>query len=48
MLRQFLVGGGVAVINIAIHALMMSFVIGVAQAAQPQRFRTLGFSWPPS
>jgi hypothetical protein len=32
MLRQFLVGGGVAVINIAIHAMMMSLVIGVAQA----------------
>jgi hypothetical protein len=32
MVRQFLVGGGVAVVNIAIHALMMSVVIGIAQA----------------
>ena len=32
MLRQFLVGGGVAVINIAIHALVMAVVIAVAQA----------------
>jgi hypothetical protein len=31
MLRQFLFGGGVAVINIAIHALVMSVVIAVAQ-----------------
>src|SRR5207244_8788486 len=33
MLRQFLVGGGVTVVNIAIHALVMTVVIGVAQAA---------------
>ena len=32
MLRQFLMGGGVAVINIAIHAMIMSVVIAVAQA----------------
>lgn len=32
MLRQFLVGGGVAVINIAIHALVMTVVIAAAQA----------------
>lgn len=32
MLRQLLVGGGVAVINIAIHALVMTIVIAVAQA----------------
>jgi hypothetical protein len=31
MLRQFLVGGGVAIINIAIHAFVMSLVIAVAQ-----------------
>ena len=30
MLRQFLVGGGVAIINIAIHAFVMSLVIAVA------------------
>lgn len=33
MLRQFLTGGGVAGINIAIHALVMSVVITVAQAS---------------
>ena len=33
MLRQFLVGGGVAVVNIAIHALVMTMVIGTARAA---------------
>jgi hypothetical protein len=31
MLRQFLIGGGIAVINIAIHAFVMSLVIAVAQ-----------------
>jgi hypothetical protein len=31
MLRQFLVGGGVSVFNIAIHALMMTTVVRVAQ-----------------
>lgn len=31
MLRQFLVGGGVSVINIAIHALVMTTVVRVAQ-----------------
>jgi Ion channel len=33
MLRQFLVGGGVTVVNIAIHALVMTMVIRVALAA---------------
>jgi hypothetical protein len=33
MLRQFLVGGGVSVVNIAIHALVMTMVVGVARAA---------------
>jgi hypothetical protein len=33
MLRQFLVGGGVAVINIAIHAFVMTIVVAVAQAS---------------
>ena len=32
MLRQFLVGGGVSVVNIAIHALVMTMVVRVAQA----------------
>jgi hypothetical protein len=32
MLRQFLVGGGVSVLNIAIHALVMTIVVRVAQA----------------
>ena len=31
MLRQFLVGGGVSVINIAIHSLIMATVVGIAQ-----------------
>jgi hypothetical protein len=31
MLRQFLVGGGVSVINIAIHALVMTTVVRVAR-----------------
>ena len=31
MLRQFLVGGGVSVANIAIHALVMTTVVRVAQ-----------------
>ena len=34
MLRQFLVGGGVSVLNIAIHALVMTTVVRVAQVAQ--------------
>jgi hypothetical protein len=33
MLRQFFVGGGVSLINIAIHALVMTTVVRVAQAA---------------
>ena len=32
MLRQFLVGGGVSVLNIAIHALVMTTVVQVARA----------------
>ena len=31
MLRQILVGGGASIVNIAIHALVMSVAIGVAQ-----------------
>ena len=33
MLRQFLVGGGVSVINITIHSLIMAIVVRVAQLA---------------
>jgi hypothetical protein len=31
MLRQFIVGGGVSVCNIAIHAFMMTLVVQVAR-----------------
>jgi hypothetical protein len=31
MLRQFLVGGGVSVLNIAVHALVMTTVVRIAQ-----------------
>jgi hypothetical protein len=31
MLRQFIVGGGVSVCNIAIHALMMTIIVRVAR-----------------
>lgn len=33
MLRQFLVGGGISLLNIAIHAMIMTIVVQVAQAA---------------
>jgi len=33
MLRQLLLGGGVSVINIAIHSLIMATVVGLAQRA---------------
>jgi hypothetical protein len=33
MVRQCLVGGGVSLINIAIHALVMTIVVRVAQRA---------------
>ena len=36
MLRQFLVGGGVSVINIAIHALVMTILVSVARASEPR------------
>jgi hypothetical protein len=36
MLRQFLVGGGVSVLNIAIHALVMTTVVRVAQVRGAQ------------
>ena len=33
MIRQLLLGGGISVINIAIHALMMTILVRVAQWA---------------
>jgi hypothetical protein len=36
MLRQLLVGGGVSVINIAIHALVMTMVVWVARAVSAE------------
>jgi Ion channel len=37
MLRQLLLGGGVSVINIAIHSLIMATVVGLAQRAGATR-----------
>lgn len=37
MLRQFLVGGGVSLINIAIHSMIMATVVGVAQRVSTTR-----------
>ena len=37
MLRQFLVGGGVSLINIAIHSMVMATVVGVAQRASTKK-----------
>jgi Ion channel len=37
MLRQFLVGGGVSLVNIAIHALIMTMVVQVARAMGRKR-----------
>jgi hypothetical protein len=37
MLRQFLVGGGISVINITIHSLVMAIVVRVAQLAGAKR-----------
>jgi hypothetical protein len=37
MLRQFLVGGGVSVFNIAIHALVMTTIIRTARAAATKK-----------
>ena len=37
MLRQFLLGGGVSAINIAIHALVMTVVVRVAQIASAKK-----------
>ena len=37
MLRQFLVGGGVSLVNIAIHALIMTMVVQVARSMGSKR-----------
>jgi hypothetical protein len=37
MLRQLLVGGGVSLVNIAIHALVMTIVVRVAQATRAKK-----------
>jgi hypothetical protein len=39
MLRQYLVGGGVSLINITIHALVMTTVVGVARLAGAKKIR---------
>lgn len=39
MLRQFLLGGGVSVINIAIHSMIMAIIVRVAQLAGARRRR---------
>lgn len=39
MLRQFLVGGGVSLVNITIHALVMTMVVGVAQIASTRKIQ---------
>jgi len=36
MLRQLLVGGGVSVVNIAIHALVMTVLVWVARAVSAE------------
>ena len=37
MLRQFLVGGGISLVNITIHALVMSVVVRVARTASARQ-----------
>ena len=37
MLRQLLVGGGVSVINIAVHSMLMATVVGLAQRASARK-----------
>ena len=37
MLRQFLVGGGVSLVNITMHALIMTMVVRVAQTASRKK-----------
>jgi hypothetical protein len=37
MFRQFLVGGGVSLVNITVHALVMTIVVQVAKAAAAKK-----------
>ena len=39
MLRQFLVGGGASLVNITIHALVMTMAVGVAQSASTKKIQ---------
>ena len=39
MLRQFLVGGGASLVNITIHALVMTVVVGIAQTASKREIQ---------
>jgi hypothetical protein len=39
MLRQFLVGGGASLVDITIHALVMTMVVGVARTASRVKIR---------
>ncbi|HEX3339527.1 MAG TPA: potassium channel family protein [Pseudolabrys sp.] len=39
MLRQFLVGGGASLVNITLHALVMTMVVAVAQTASIRKIR---------
>src|SRR3977135_3372438 len=39
MLRQFLVGGGASLVNITIHALVMTVVVGIAQTASKRKIQ---------
>jgi hypothetical protein len=39
MLRQFLVGGGASLVNISIHALVMTVVVGVAKTASMRKIQ---------
>ena len=47
MLRQFLLGGGVSAINIAIHSLMMAILVGLAQTASAKKRLHPSCSSPP-
>ena len=39
MVRQFLVGGGASLVNITLHALVMTMVVAVAQTASIRKIR---------
>jgi Ion channel len=39
MLRQFLVGGGASLVDITVHALVMTMVVGVARTASRVKIR---------